>query len=431
MTKQTTISVLPKLRSARKLTAIILALATTVVATTTAIYSSADAIGSGTAVSSASGKYAYTNYHDTAGATKIVTADFVAVVTSGTNEGKTYKTTVSTTTLGPAVDEARANYTDVSGRILKQVYGTHKVVSGSGVSYSKQTFSSATGNSAPKYWFSQLSPAVGDGWNVKNLDKLYFPNCVNNSDGERTRPFYTYSNVTATSSLGHMNKWGCSVSSIAMIFKNMSATTSTTHFDFRTDTTANLAADPFTIAMANMQFPIITYNSSTDKYQTTSSIDPMYVYWDRIASAFGKTAYLVDLGGKTAEQKANNLAYYIGQNPEGIAVRINGHTLVFTNTTRTVVTPRGAGLPAGIVAPIEITEQNDEEITEAEGKSNSEPNNTSGISTFATSIYDSQFTAYDPYSTKTSNANNVNFENSWTYGSKGGIPDAVLLYYFN
>lgn len=283
-------------------------------------------------------------------------------------------------------------------------------------------------------WFSQGSSSAGTGWTSTNLNYLYFPNLAYCSDcGSttlykcRNTPFYTTSSFSASSNQlnkGHINKWGCNITSIAMILRNMGATTSSNRTDFRTNTTGRLSADPFTVAMSNMSWPTVTKVNST-RYEITSYTDqggPTYTYWATAVSGFGKSAYKVDLSGKTAKEKADILAYYINKNPEGILVRVgNSHSVVFTKTTHPI--------PSTISAdPILLSVENETVIAMEEWIA--EQNAVMPIAISATS-YDSLFTCYDPGTSTSTKGNGVTYDNSWAYSQYGGIDQVNYLYYFD
>lgn len=291
--------------------------------------------------------------------------------------------------------------------------------------------SAATTNTT---WFSQGSSSAGTGWNSTNLNYLYFPKLEYCSDCEsttlykcRNTPFYTTSSFSASSNQlnkGHINKWGCNITSIAMILRNMGATTSSNRTDFRTNTTGRLSADPFTVAMSNMSWPSVTKVSST-RYEITSYTNkggPTYTFWATALSGFGKSAYKVDLSGKTTKEKADILAYYINKNPEGILVRVrNSHSVVFTKTTHPV--------PSTIsVTPLLISAENETAIAVEEWLA--EQKAVVPISISATS-YDSLFTCYDPGTSTSTKGKGVTYNNSWACSQYGGIDQVNFLYYFD
>ena len=134
----------------------------------------------------------------------------------------------------------------------------------------------------PYAGFSQSSPANSATWfSTTNLDKLY-------------------SSGSSSSWLTRFKNAGCVIASYAMILRNLGATTSSSHYDFRSGSTGYLAADPFTVMLANTAWPTITANSN-GIYTANTSQDPIYTYHSRIASSFGKTIRQVSLSGAVVE----------------------------------------------------------------------------------------------------------------------------------
>lgn len=286
-------------------------------------------------------------------------------------------------------------------------------------------------------WFSQFNSGVGATWNSSNLSNLYLPNmdiCSDYCDSVgkcANTPMYTTSAYSATSNqleAGHINKFGCSVSSLAMIFRNMDATTTENKYDFRNSTSTNQAADPFTVTMANIDWPTITFNDSNSRYEITSytsSYSPTYVYWAKIANTFGVTATKVSLANKTTAQKADILAQYINDNPEGILVRVaNSHSLIFTGTTHII----SSSVRSYLLEEIPVTLENEVEIVNQEYI---DELNSAALTSVTSTVYDGQFTCYDPGTTDSSKGNGVTFDNSWTASYYGGIDKVTYIYYFD
>ena len=144
------------------------------------------------------------------------------------------------------------------------------------------------------------------------------------------------SSGSSTSWLSRFRSAGCVIASYAMILRNLNATTSRSRYDFRTGSNGYLAADPFTVMLANTSWPSIDENSD-GSYTAATTADPVYASHGRIASAFGKTATKVPLEGLTDQEKAYAIAYFLSLHPEGIAVSFKSgnktHTIVFTQTT--------------------------------------------------------------------------------------------------
>ena len=292
-------------------------------------------------------------------------------------------------------------------------------------------------------WYSQYDNTVGTTWSMTDLNKLYFPNigtcsycgtvhkCANT-------PLYASTSFVGTSTQlaqPHLRMFGCNMASAAMVLKNLGATTSSTRYDLRTKTSYNLAADPYTVTMANIGWLSTTYNSNNTHYEITGYTavnTPCYVsYWYNIANSFGKTAYNVDFSTLSTDSKAYNLDYYIKQNPEGILVRINGsHTLVFTASNYTSGSNYSSSLNNNVLAPaVEITQEN-QYLYEDEGISNiySVPKVSNiGIN----STYDSMFYCCDPATGQASKGDNVLFTSSYSYLTYGGIENINWIRFFN
>lgn len=284
-------------------------------------------------------------------------------------------------------------------------------------------------------WFSQVGSNYGTTWNSTNLDNLYFPNMASCSDCESVykcanTPLYTttaYSPAPNQLIKGHINYWGCSISSMAMVLRNMGATVSN-KYDIRTGTTGNLDADPFTVTMANISWPEITLGSNNHYEITsyTSESSPMVANWYTIASSFGKTAYEVNLTNKNNLEKADILAYHVKANPEGIVVRTSGHTLVFTQTTHEI--SEDSLLYARLPAPIEITQSNEVAIALAEF---ADMQNAYSVRAVSSTEYDSEFICYDPGTSQSALGNGVIFSNSYTARNIGGIDRITKIYYID
>ncbi len=279
--------------------------------------------------------------------------------------------------------------------------------------------SAATPNTT---WFVQGSSTSGTTWESTNLNKLFFPNMSDATSAEM--PMYS----TKTGVSGHINKWGCSVSAVAMILRNMDAKTSESKQDIRTGTTGKLTADPFTVTMSNIGWPTVVKDG--DKYiidSYTSSNSPVYPSkWATIAQSFDKTGHRVDLNGLTTEQKADTLAYYISKHPEGIFVRVaNSHSVVFTKSTHPApATLNGLGIPE----PILLTCENELEISRRIWL---EEQNAIIPFAISSTSYDSKFTCYDPATKNEEKAKGVTYDNSWCAEKYGGIDKVNYIIYFD
>lgn len=291
-------------------------------------------------------------------------------------------------------------------------------------------------------WYSQYNSASGTGWDSTNLSKLYFPNiapckncenCENNENCENSEkcantPLYTDSSFTPAAnqlSSGHMNVYGCYVCSIAMILRNLNVTTTVNRYDFRTGTTAKLPADPFTITMANIGWQSII-QMSPNRYEVpsyTSSVSPVSTYRDIIASNFGLTAYTVDLSNTTAEEKADILAYYIANNPEGILIRVaHQHSIVFTQSSHPVSMSRTI-----IPEAIEITSENEHLLFADDICCGTAPQSRVVSST----DFDDKFICYDPGTTDPTKGMGVPYDESISATSYGGLDVISYLVYFD
>lgn len=296
-------------------------------------------------------------------------------------------------------------------------------------------------SAASTTWYSQLSSSSGTTWSSTKLDNLYFPNltyckkCVSTDLYKcRHTPFYTSSSYVAGTnqlSRGLMNDGGCNIASMAMIFKNMGATTKTSRYDFRNGTTKKQSADPFTVTMGNLSWPSVTYSSSDKSYKIaySSASTPCYTYWATAAGEFGKSAYKVNFTGLTTKQKADTIAYYLDKNPEGILVRVNdSHSLVFTSTTHPVPANPAAKSISYIPEPILLTYENENAIAYEEYLASE---NAIMSRAATTTVYDSKFTCYDPGTTQSTKGNGVTYDKSYSAGKYGGIDKVDYIYYFD
>ncbi len=219
---------------------------------------------------------------------------------------------------------------------------------------------------------------------------------------------------------------------MAMIFKNMGATTSTNRYDFRSGKTAKQSADPFTVAMGNMGWPSVTYSSTDKVYNITSYTDkggPTYTYWATAAKEFGKSAYKVDFSSLTTKEKADTLAYYIKKNPEGILVRVgNSHSLVFTSSTHPAPDNPAANSTSYIPDPVLLTSENEKAVAYEEFVAEENAIMSRAVTT---TTYDSKFTCYDPGTTQSTKGNGVTYDKSYSAGKYGGIDNVDYIYYFD
>ena len=224
----------------------------------------------------------------------------------------------------------------------------------------------------PYTGFSQSSPAnSATSFTTTNLDKLY-------------------SSGSSTSWLTRFKNAGCIIGSYAMILRNLGATTSSTHYDFRSGVTGHLTSDPFTVMLANTSWPTISANTN-GTYTAATTQDSVYTYHGRIASGFGKTVSQVSLSELSTGEKANAIAYYLSLHPEGVAVSFQSgtrtHTIVFIQTT--VEIPSTYSPPSSTVLAVTNYEIASE-ISEVE---------TQGVAAASASDYDNSFTVCDPSGT--------------------------------
>ncbi len=288
-------------------------------------------------------------------------------------------------------------------------------------------------------WFSQKDSTLGTTWNTSKLTSLYFPNmgsCADYCGGVNkcaNTPFYTEPRSTAQNnqlSMGHMNMFGCNVSSMAIIFRNLNATTVNDKYDFRNENTTRQLADPFTVTMANMLWPTITEstNAGTTRYEITSyssADNPTYTYWYNICNAFGLTPHKVNLAGYEPGEKADIIAYYLQQNPEGVLVRVaNSHSIVFTDTTHEISSSLRTSMPEAI----ELTADNQMDIIAQERQA--EELRVAAIAVSSTD-YDGLFTCYDPGATEAAEGMGVPYDESYAADKYGGVDVINYIYYFD
>jgi len=299
-------------------------------------------------------------------------------------------------------------------------------------------------------WYSQIEPTQSgsNSWDDTNLDKLFFPN-MGSTSSART-PFEwnkwnqgNYSQIDPQAyDSGHMNMWGCVITSFAMVLKNLNATTTTQRYDFRTGTTSNQIADPFTVTLANIQYPSIT--SRNGRYEVTSytsSDSPVYTYPSRIGDAFGYNVYEVSLLGKTDAQKAEILTNYLNDHPEGIIVRISDvanptsrsqgvHSLVFNKSTYQISgTSSVQELEEGVLVTEDFYEMDLESFKYAEKVIEAKMLGLDDSSIMATSPHDNKFTVTDPGTQQAAKGDNVLFSDSWSRSQYGGLQHLVYLQY--
>lgn len=280
----------------------------------------------------------------------------------------------------------------------------------------------------PYIWFSQSWHEDGtQQWNRTNLTNVYFPNmqsckdfCGNNLKCSHTPLFTISSYVPAANQLdkGHINKWGCVVTSWAMVLNNMGAKTTSLRRDLRTGVTSYLDADPFTVTMANIGWLSDTHQSGRWEIRGyTDSFSPVYARHGTIASSFGKTAKTVDLAGLSHEEKARHIAYYLGQNPEGILASYGtAHTIVIAETTYSLP---GSWVPSRTPSILYSLMETEGEVVEPDIRS-------SNLGVMGTE-YDSHFICYDPAATSASLGKGRPLNGIWSYGVYGGLDNITRI----
>lgn len=196
-------------------------------------------------------------------------------------------------------------------------------------------------------WYSQQDNTKGRSWSATNLNNLYFPNmaydadcCGSNSAQSKCRnsPLYLNSDTGSPLTRGHIGSWGCHMSSLAMLLKNMDISTANGHYDVRTGTTHSMAADPYTVTMANINFLSATTNSNNSHLEIlgyTSANSPVSFVENRLNVPFGVTlSRKLEPESRDKRVIAEWLDGLLDNHPEGILIRItdaNGkeqHSLV-------------------------------------------------------------------------------------------------------
>ena len=135
---------------------------------------------------------------------------------------------------------------------------------------------------------------------------------------------------------GRLSDAGCVITSVAMLINNVNGKTVTPQQDIRTGSLAKnkyLTADPYSVVMANMNFPTITKNSNNRYVISDYFSDPVVTNWNLITSHFGVT--------RIEEQRPSNVQSDYGMTmwltqlldayPDGLEVRFEEkeHTMVF------------------------------------------------------------------------------------------------------
>ncbi len=151
-------------------------------------------------------------------------------------------------------------------------------------------------------WFSQNNVETG-GWNGKSLYNIYF-----RGGGYRKRFAFTGSTKN--------NDWlseGCALCSIAQVLNNMGARL-TDGYDVRSGIEGNLLADPYTVALAN------TDNHGATSFSETLWGDPIYTRQNAIAARFNKDGAAVTVSIKYSVTK-KTIKEALDKSPWGVVVR--------------------------------------------------------------------------------------------------------------
>lgn len=254
-------------------------------------------------------------------------------------------------------------------------------------------------------------------WKVTSLNSVFLPSLATYSAGGQT---LTSNSPLASSSSNNalINASGCGACSAAMVLNNLGASTKAVRTDFRSTLVSRLSADPFVVTMENIGYPTITLNSNTKKYEIKGQTEsPVYMYWDVVAKAFGKTASKTTLSG-TAEQRAATLTNLIKANPQGVIACLGGwHWVVFTGSTYASTKSIDTNIVLTEVTPSMAKQMvNENKIAAA----NFIPKEQSAVSSRSSTL-DSKFTVYDPWSTTQYSGNGVLLSNTWSATQSLGI----------
>lgn len=170
-------------------------------------------------------------------------------------------------------------------------------------------------------WYSSGDAEIGTTWNARNCDNLYV--------GNYATPLYVEHGGSRLSDAG------CVITSVAMLINNVNGKTVSQQQDIRTGSLSKnkyLTADPYSVVMANMNFPTITKNSQ-GRYVASYSEDPVRAYPSRITSHFGVTR--IEEGRPSNVQSDYGITMWLTQlldaYPDGLEVRFEEkeHTMVF------------------------------------------------------------------------------------------------------
>ena len=158
----------------------------------------------------------------------------------------------------------------------------------------------------------------------RSLNNLIFTNKV---DSDFLQKSFLYA----------MDDHGCLVTCIAMLLRNIGATTSS-KYDYRSNSTKSiLEADPYSVGMANL------FKNDSNKWYSTSSNkieDPYISYkpflatYSNITAAFGYSIPLPNLPTEinTPIKKVQYIHDQLQLHPEGIIIGFSGHYIVVTKS---------------------------------------------------------------------------------------------------
>ena len=267
-------------------------------------------------------------------------------------------------------------------------------------------------------YFCQGTASYSDPvYSITNLNNLYYKN----TDGT----------TSSSTWLDKIKSGGCIASSYAMILKNLGATTTSAKYDIRTGKTGILEPDPFTVTLANTNFPSITQSNGV--YIANTTRNPVYMYHADALAGFGKTYTSYNLRNLSDQDKANAIAYQLSLHPEGIAVSYASgtrtHTVVFTGTTYEVPTSYNFSLSRVSDEEMSMLATLDSEVTlesiqEWENAVNNKTRTTRA------STYDGLFTVCDPVTTTSLSGNQVLFGNAYV-GTSYGFSNATSIVVIN
>ncbi len=172
-----------------------------------------------------------------------------------------------------------------------------------------------------RIWYSQTIGTIENNWNTAGLDEVYFSSnlnlCVMNNETNG----------------GDLMDQGCAISSVAMVLRNMGATTIGVDIRDNNPKLKRLHADPFTVMMANCRSDGTSYTNNSEgniilpnNNMNPNEGKPYMVHWSAIANAFG-TSYT------TRSYSEETLQSLLIANPEGVVVQFkttqSEHVVVF------------------------------------------------------------------------------------------------------